>query len=345
MSNRTLKQLLAALIAFTAFVAAADRVMSAPIATRAPHIDQIDNEGDDVAIGTTTVTIKRLKYVYGYSIPAVDDRGLPFWPKTVAVDDDGNIYTTGSRLGVEEYDKTGQHVTSIGLDTGQAGGMAQQQNGQLVMPFGVAVSGGSVYVTDGNWLQIFHTAGDYVGGVDLHDDSVQGPTVLTGVGVGPDGSIYVIDSQKPAVLTLSSGGQESNSWGTKGKDDGDFTTPRCVVANADGDIIVDDENANNIQVFGSDGTFKFKIGGKQTGDDKLTNPQGLALDSLEDIFVCTQNNVRAYSKTGDYLGDLPPSRGKAPIIGEAMGIAIDKSNNLYIANSNNKSIDVYLRQK
>src|SRR5258708_30615205 len=54
------------------------------------------------------------------------------------------------------------------------------------------------------------------------DVQVRQPKALA---IGPNGDLYVADSQNNRILELSSTGKTVRSWGTKGTGDGQFSEP------------------------------------------------------------------------------------------------------------------------
>jgi sugar lactone lactonase YvrE len=323
---------------------------ASPRSPRVPSLRQIDNEGDDVGVGTMTIPKpKRINYHYVGSFSTVDSGGHPFWPKGIVVDSARNIYVTGGPLGVDKYDKTGKWVAAIGLDTGQLGGIAHQENGQLVMPLGIALRGSSLYVADTGWLQGFSTSGDYNGGTQVPpQDPAENPNVV-GVAAG-DGVAYVTDSEhtKPSLLVFHADGSPMSSWGAAGTGPGQFETPRFVAIGYQGELAVSDDIRHCVLVFSKDGKYMFEFGNKGSADIALSSPEGVASDEAGDWFVCDETCVKVFSFDGQYLATIGQHGAGVPgqpTISGAMCIALDNADTLYIANMANKSVDIYMLPK
>ena len=81
------------------------------------------------------------------------------------------------------------------------------------------------------------------------------------------------------------------------------------------------------------GTFLFKFGSDLTTDGKLNNPNGVAVDSLGNVYVADSNNYRIqkFTSEGVFLAKWG-SRGSGDgQFGGPRGIAVDGLRNVYVA--------------
>ncbi len=127
----------------------------------------------------------------------------------------------------------------------------------------------------------------------------------TGLGVGPDGRVYVADTHYSRVLVFSREGQEVLRFGRRGEGPGDFVLPTDVAVARDGTIYVGEYSGfDRISRFTPDGRFELSFGGREAGDARLQRPQGLLLDADGTLWVADACNHRVchFAADGTLLG-------------------------------------------
>ena len=79
------------------------------------------------------------------------------------------------------------------------------------------------------------------------------------IAIGPDNSIYVVDSGRNRIVKFSPDGQVLASWGSEGSGDGQFSGLSSVAVDPiTNKVYVADSLNKRIQVFDSDGKFLTK---------------------------------------------------------------------------------------
>ena len=78
-------------------------------------------------------------------------------------------------------------------------------------------------------------------------------------GTPPETSILPMDSATPAIAKFDKHGKFIKSWGSRGTDPGQFSTPHGIAIDAQGNVYVADRETRRIQVFDGEGTFKRQI--------------------------------------------------------------------------------------
>jgi sugar lactone lactonase YvrE len=249
------------------------------------------------------------------------------WGSTsaVEVDIDGKSIWVGERCGANtcinspnvdtilKFDETGKLVKSFGA-------------GMLIFPHGIHVDReGNVWVTDGR--DNFPAAARGARGAAAPAAPATPPAKVIGHQVfkfSPDGKLLMALG-KP-------GGNRPN----EPADPASFYQPNDVLVAPNGEIWVSEghggANARLIK-FSRDGRFIKEFGKRGAGRGEYDQPHALAMDSKGRIFVGDRSNNRIViiDQEGNVLDEwLQFSR--------ASGIAIDKQDNIYVADSESGSV-------
>jgi uncharacterized protein (TIGR03663 family) len=185
-----------------------------------------------------------------------------------------------------------------------------------------------------------------------------------GVAVGPEGNVYVVDSDNHRVQVFDAEGAFLREWGSQCNlavehscmdldgdgpmdyGDGQFQEPWGIAVADDGRVYVADTWNHRVQVFDSDGTFLTKWGAYgQTPSDTwlLYGPRDITLDAQGRVFITDTGNKRimVYDQDGNYL-DQWGSEGVLPgSFSEPVGIGVDSEGNIYVADAWNQRIQVF----
>ena len=212
-------------------------------------------------------------------------------------------------------------------------------------PMGVAVSpsGDRIYVTESDGarlVRIFDRAGKQVGTLQP-PKSTGASHVPVYVALDPITSdVYVSDRPSEAVYVYSATGAYQRTFVPRG-DLGGGWRPLGLAFNQRGDLYVTDVSgpSHRILVFRHDGTL---IGTFGTAD-RLSFPNGIAIDPLGNIYVSDSNNGRLviFDPAGKLIATINRGVGDGDL-GLPRGAAIDDSNRLYIADTSAHAVKVYL---
>src|ERR1017187_4907882 len=184
-----------------------------------------------------------------------------------------------------------------------------------------------------------------------------------GLAVDSSGNLYVADRNNNEIRKITPAGvvtTVAGSPGIAGSTDGTgsaalFNGPACVAVGSGGDIYVADTSNNTIRKVTSAGVVTTLAGTagtagatNGTGTAALfSQPYGLAVDGSGNVYVAdTSNNmIREITQAGVVTtfagnsgGGSSDGTGVAATFNQPVGLAIDGSGNLYVADSGNSTI-------
>jgi uncharacterized protein (TIGR03663 family) len=185
-----------------------------------------------------------------------------------------------------------------------------------------------------------------------------------GIAVGPDGNVYVVDSDNHRVEVFDPTGDLLRAWGGNCNlatgvgcedldgdgpmvtGDGQFQEPWGIAVDGDGRVYVSDTWNHRIQVFDGEGTFLTKWGlyGQTLTDPALFyGPRDVAVDDTGRVFVTDTGNKRimVFDQSGTFL-DQWGEEGVGPgFFSEPVGIDVDSAGNVYVADTWNQRVQVF----
>ncbi len=149
----------------------------------------------------------------------------------------------------------------------------------------------------------------------------------TDVAVAADGRIFVADGYGNACIhRFAADGGFDCSWGSLGRETGQFLTPHAVWVDMNGLVLVADRENGRIQRFTIDGDWVDAWGG-------LENPMDIWVDHRGMVFVTDQiPSVVQFTADGQLVGRCRPS------LNGAHGIFGDGQGHLYLAEMNPPSL-------
>jgi DNA-binding beta-propeller fold protein YncE len=175
--------------------------------------------------------------------------------------------------------------------------------GQFQSPRALATGpDGVLYVADSrnHRIQKFDSAGNLLwttGSFGSIDNNTAQPGLFNepwGVGVGPDGSVYVADTWNHRIQKLDANGQFITMWGRFGQGESidAFWGPRSVVVDGRGRVYVADTGNKRVAVFDEQGNALSTVGLPGSDPGQLDEPVGLAVTDDGTLYVADTWNLR-----------------------------------------------------
>src|SRR5262249_387200 len=137
------------------------------------------------------------------------------------------------------------------------------------------------------------------------------------IAIGPDESVYVVDTGRNRIVKFNLDGQVLASWGSEGSGDGQFRGVSSVAVDPiNNKMYVADPINSRIQVFDSNGKFLSKWSVPEWG--KAIGYEDLAIDSQTGRLYASSahlNTVFVFDLNGTRLGRLlpkPPDKLEGP---------------------------------
>ena len=189
-------------------------------------------------------------------------------PINLTIDTDGTKFVTDTgRDKILVFDRDNRYVGAFG------------EPGQF-RPVDTAVMGDKLYVVDIKHHQVQVLDKRTGKALFKFGKAGSGPGELfhpTNIAIGPNGDVYVAETNNFRVQRFSAEGQSLQVIGQVGDKPGSFARPKGLAIDRQGRIYVGDAAFQNVQVFDSEGGLLMAFGQPKEGEG-LSLPAGVAID-------------------------------------------------------------------
>ncbi|XP_070546612.1 tripartite motif-containing protein 2-like [Ptychodera flava] len=207
-------------------------------------------------------------------------------------------------------------------------------------PRDIALSGDNIYYSlDGNNKQI--VVSDENGGVIGHFGQTELRDPL-GIGINPvSGNVYVSDMALHCVIVYTKHGEYLRSFGTNGKNPGEFNTPWGVVIGSTGMVFVADLLNERVQVFSSQDQYLYSFE-CQRGDGETRQPRGIAIENDKYVYITAFDCLLKFESSGKFVCRIDSDRDG---LNCPTGIALtdDVPCRVVVADRKNRCIKVFVQ--
>ena len=274
------------------------------------------------------------------------------YPGDIAIDAAGNVYVADTwNHRIQEFTGNGAWLATWG-GNGPGWGGSGQGLGQFYGPQGVSIdANGDAYVVDtynfriqkrdtstGNWSLVAAGYGVNVGQFMYPQ----------GLALNSGGDILVADSSNDRLQKRDFLGVWSVIAKGSGSDPGRFDLPQGTAVDANGNVYVADTDNHRIQKFDAGGNWQATWGGNGPGwggsgsaAGQFNQPQGVAVDSVGNVFVADKQNNRIQKRDASNGSWSEVGGGYGSAAGQFRyphGVAVDPAGNVFVADTNNNRI-------
>lgn len=252
--------------------------------------------GVAVQEGRVFVSDTVARQVHAFDYPrkryyAIGQRGVGRLAKPLGMDVDasGRLFVVdGTAKRVIVYDLEGNYVTALGV------------NDELVRPTAVAVTpqADRIYVLDTGGVRsqshrvvVFNLGGDVVQTIGQRGAGEGEFNLPLDCCLGPDMSLYVLDTGNFRVQIFSPDGVFQREFGEAGRFPGQFGHPKGIAVDAEGKIYISDTSFGVFQIFDSEARILMSVGQRNESDSSPGNfllPAGIGVDVDNRIYVVEQ---------------------------------------------------------
>jgi tripartite motif-containing protein 71 len=171
----------------------------------------------------------------------------------------------------------------------------------------------------------------------------------SGVACDHGGNIPVCDTGNNCIKFFNNKSQFMFSFGSEGREEGQFREPIGITCDHDGNILVCDTENHRIQVFkleskfDSKGKFLFSFGGKGRGEGQFLVPRGITCDHNGNIVVCDTYNhrIQVFDSKGKFLFCFGRQGEEEGQFKWPEGVTCDHNGNIVVSDTWNHRIQVF----
>jgi DNA-binding beta-propeller fold protein YncE len=113
-----------------------------------------------------------------------------------------------------------------------------------------------------------------------------------GVGLHPNGLVYIVDSLHFAVQVFDRDGEFRFSFGSTPDAIGTMARPRDLAFDSDGNVYVTDAMLQEFQIYDPEGNLLLRVGSEGQGEGQFRLPAGIWIDDDDRIHVVDSINQR-----------------------------------------------------
>ena len=210
-------------------------------------------------------------------------------------------------------------------------------NSRLFRPNGVAVTDNVIAVSDwgGHRVKKYSLQGEFLSVIGCRGDKNGQFDDPRGLAFNNNKLLYVIDGDNHRVQVFQQDDKFFFSFGNRGYNPGQFQCPVRIAIDPNNNVLVTDCDVNCVHLFTHNGQFIQTINSNRPYAITIS-PTGYLITS----HVGDDNKIREWSPTYQLVNQFGKKGSKQGEFYGITGMAIDSSGTIYVAESDNKRLQV-----
>jgi DNA-binding beta-propeller fold protein YncE len=200
-----------------------------------------------------------------------------------------------------------------------------------------------IAVIDGDHahVRLFDYRGNYKGDVAM--PGLGEKPIVGAVAYDDAGTLYVGENRSGQIFVYSAEGKLKMQFGSKGADEGQFTSISAIALDAGRNVYVADQRGLAVQVFDGQGNFMRGWGRHEMGAANFSLPSGIAVDDKGRVFVADElrHQVKIFSTEGKYLGQFGGLGDRIGELSFPTDIAADAHGRVYVSERTTARVQVF----
>ena len=157
------------------------------------------------------------------------------------------------------------------------------------------------------------------------------------------------------MQVFTSDGEFLATWGSRGSDDGQFSTLVGVAVSPSGVVYVADHVNSRVQAFTEDGHFLWKWGSFGNGKGEFNSPFAIAVDLAGNVYVTEahtheslpgeptvgNHRIQAFNAVGEFLTAWGTRGAGDGQFHSPFALAVGFAGNIYVADHTNGRVQVF----
>ncbi|CAI8000489.1 Tripartite motif-containing protein 3 [Geodia barretti] len=223
-------------------------------------------------------------------------------------------------------------------------GRKGSKESRLEEPLGVAISpDNTVFVAACHCVQKFTLDGELIASVGSEGS---GPlhfhTPFAIAHSETNSRVYVCDTVNNRVTILNSDLSLYGSFGSKGREAGEFNMPQGIAVDRKGNVLVADHLNNRVQIFDASGCYHSSIAHTEP-DQKLQGPISVAVGPDDWVYVVENysNRVSLFDECYKYIRSFGKKGKNDGEFDDPYAVAVSPEGRVYVSDTNNDRIQVF----
>ena len=215
------------------------------------------------------------------------------------------------------------------------------EESRIGQPLGVTISSDNiVFIASVHCVTKFTLEGQFIASVgSLGSGRLQFSTPYAITYNDTNNKVYVCDTHNHRITILNLDLTFHGSFGSKGRETGQFYKPFGISVDSRGNVLVADYYNKRIQVFDASGRYLSSIT-DTTPEQKLRGPMSVSVGPDDCVYV-GENRVSIFDQTGKYIKSFGKKGDKDGEFKDPNAIAVSDEGYVYVSDTKNNRIQVF----